>query len=386
MFMKTDSKEVPSSAKLNRNTLCFAKRIGHLRFRKPFSFQKIYMANIAPTLDPALLQHLPAVVRSYQTPNFRKANIQILTSFLPFIALWVAMYFLLDVSVLLTMLLGVVNAFFLVRIFIIQHDCGHQSFTPSRRLNDLLGVVCSTISIIPYKYWAKSHNYHHGHNGVLHEHRDLGDVNLLTVEEFSKLNRWNRFLYRLYRNWFVLFVLGGMFYIFVMLRFPFVQLTGWTKAHRAQLFHNIWVFAFYAALAFFLGIKAVLLVHFPIVVFFGVIAMWFFYVQHQHEYTYKQWQNQWDYVMAAIKGSTYYKLPRVFHWLTGNIGYHHIHHLNSLVPNYELARCHRENPIFDQLVTAITFRESLHCIFNKLWDEQQERMISFREFYRRQAQ
>ncbi|MDX2133363.1 MAG: fatty acid desaturase [Saprospiraceae bacterium] len=341
------------------------------------------MANLSPAAQEKILQLLPNIVKSYQIPDFRKANLQILTSFLPFVGLWVAMYLLIDVSIWLTLLLGLVNAFFLVRIFIIQHDCGHQSFTPSRRLNDFLGLVSSTITIIPYKYWAKSHHYHHGHNGLLDDHRDVGDVNLLTVEEFSRLSRWQRFQYRLYRHWFILFVLGGCWYVFVVVRLPFIRLKGWTQAHFSLLYHNLWVTGFYVLLALLLGWKAVLLVHFPIVAFFSVIAMWFFYVQHQHDNTYKQLIAQWDYVRAAIQGSTYYKLPKIFHWLTGNIGYHHIHHLNSLIPNYELARCHQENPVFEQLITSVTFKDSLRFVFNKLWDEQEQRMISFREFYRR---
>jgi omega-6 fatty acid desaturase (delta-12 desaturase) len=120
----------------------------------------------------------------------------------------------------------------------------------------------------------------------------------------------------------------------------------------------------------------------PIVIFFGTIAFWFFYVQHQHEETYKKWKDEWDYLVAAVRGSTYYKLPKLLNWLTGNIGFHHIHHLSSLIPNYNLPRCAKENPILQKYVTTVTFKESLACIFNKLWDEQQERMISFREYYR----
>ena len=343
------------------------------------------MSTIPQSVQDTILPLLPNIVKPYQAPNFKKANAQILTSFLPFIAVWVAMYFLLDVSMPLVIALGILNAFFLVRIFIIQHDCGHQSFTPSRRLNDMLGLVCSTLSIIPYRYWSKSHHYHHGHNGLLDDHRDIGDIRVLTVEEYAALGPWRRFGYRVYRHWFVLFIIAAVWYMFVMVRFPFIQMKGWAKAYRALIFHNVWVVSFYLALSLLLGWKAVVLVHFPIIVFFGVIAMWFFYVQHQHEATYKALQGQWDHVKAAVKGSTYYKLPGLFNWLTGNIGYHHIHHLNSLIPNYELARCHREHPVFEQLITTVTFRESLKCIFNKLWDDQQQRMITFREFNTRYA-
>ncbi|MBK8193675.1 MAG: fatty acid desaturase [Lewinellaceae bacterium] len=333
--------------------------------------------------DPAILQRLPAIVKAYQLPDTKKAVIQILNSFLPFVAIWVAMYLLLDVSVWITLALSVVNAFFLVRIFIIQHDCGHQAFTGNRKANDIIGEVCSIISFMPYRYWAKSHNFHHGHNGILWEHRDIGDINLLTVNEFRSLSRFEKARYLLFRSAPVLFLIGPAWYLLIQNRFPLIRLKGWEHAHKALIKHNLILIGFYVAIIWLLGYKAFLLVHLPILLFFAVIAVWFFYVQHQHETSYKEWKEKWEYIRAAIQGSTYYKLPRFMHWLTGNIGYHHIHHLNPLVPNYELARCHHENPVFEQVANKITFWQSLRCIFNKLWDEDQERMISFREYMRR---
>lgn len=336
------------------------------------------------TLPPAVLQQLPNIVKAYQLPSPRKATIQILNSFLPFIGIWVAMYFLKDISLGLTFALAAVNAFFLVRIFIIQHDCGHQSFTASRKANDTIGLICSLVSFMPYKYWAKSHNFHHGHNGILWEHRDIGDINLLTVNEFKQLGFWKKLHYMIFRSAPVLFVIGPIWYILVHNRIPSIKMKGWEQARRALIRHNLLLVAVYVALLLALGYEALLLVHLPILVAFGIIAVWFFYVQHQHETTYKAWKDKWEYIRAAIQGSTYYKLPKWMHWLTGNIGYHHIHHLNPLVPNYELARCHNENPVFEQVANKITFWQSLKCVFNKLWDEEQQRMISFREYFRRQ--
>lgn len=336
--------------------------------------------------DPNLLKQLPSIVKSYQLPDTRKAVIQILNSFLPFVAIWVAMYFLLDVSFWLVLPLAALNAFFLVRIFIIQHDCGHQSFTNSRKANDLIGEVCSMISFMPYRYWAKSHNFHHGHNGILWEHRDIGDINLLTVNEFKALPRWKKLHYAIFRSFPVLFIIGPAWYLLIQNRLPLIRLKGWEHAHKALLKHNLLLVAVHVGLYFLLGYEAFVMVHLPILLFFAIIAIWFFYVQHQHETAYKEWKDKWDYIRAAVQGSTYYKLPRMFHWLTGNIGYHHIHHLNPLVPNYELARCHNENPILDQVANKITFIESLRCMFNKLWDEEQERMITFREYMRKYRQ
>ena len=341
------------------------------------------MGYIKQQYDPQVLKQLPVIVKSYQLPNTRKAIVQILNSFLPFVAIWVAMYFLVDVSFWLVLPLAAINAFFLVRIFIIQHDCGHQSFTPNRKANDLIGEICSMLSFMPYRYWAKSHNFHHGHNGILWEHRDIGDINLLTVKEFKALPRWKKLHYALFRSFPVLFVIGPAWYLLIQNRFPLIRLKGWEHAHRALWKHNLLLIGLHVGIILLLGYKAFLMVHLPILLFFAVIAIWFFYVQHQHETAYKEWKDKWDYIRAAVQGSTFYNLPKMFHWLTGNIGYHHIHHLNPLVPNYELARCHEENPILDQVANKITFIQSLRCMFNKLWDEEQERMITYREYFRK---
>jgi acyl-lipid omega-6 desaturase (Delta-12 desaturase) len=333
--------------------------------------------------SPAVWQQLPQIVKAYQLPDNRKATWQALTSFLPFLGIWVAMYLLLQVSIWLTLGLALLNAFFLVRIFIIQHDCGHQSFTASRLANDILGQACSYLTFIPYRYWAKSHNFHHGHNGILWEHRDIGDIDVLTVEEYRQLSTLGKVKYKIYRSAPVMFVIGPAWYILIHNRLPLIGLKGWEHAKKSLLRHNLWLALIHVGIGLLLGYQAFLYVQLPILVAFGVIAVWFFYVQHQHEHAYKQWKDRWEYIRAAVQGSTYYNLPRFMHWLTGNIGYHHIHHLNPLVPNYELARCHHENPVLDQVANKITFWKSLRCIFHKLWDEDQQRMITFREYARR---
>lgn len=322
------------------------------------------------------------IIRKYQQPSRWRAWWQVVNTFSPFLGLWVLMYFSLNWSYWITLGLAVVNGFLMARIFIIQHDCGHQSFLDSKRWNNVIGSFCSFFSTIPYKYWSKIHNYHHGHSGQLDpEPRDIGDVPFLTVAEFRELGRWGRFKYRLFRTPVVLFVVTPIVYLSGPMRWPTIKVPTVRSAYWALFRNNIAIVAVYAALTWLLGWEF-LWVQVPIIIFFGTIAFWFFYVQHQHEETYKKWKEEWDYLVAAIRGSTYYKLPKIFHWLTGNIGFHHIHHLSSLIPNYNLPRCAEENPVLQRYVTSITFRESLRCIFNKLWDEQQERMISFREFYR----
>jgi omega-6 fatty acid desaturase (delta-12 desaturase) len=317
-----------------------------------------------------------SIVKKYQRPDPKKAITQIFTSFLPFVGLWTLMYFSLDWSYLITLGLAVITAFFLVRIFIIQHDCGHQSFLKSKKVNNVIGFISSFFSTIPYKYWSQNHNAHHAHNGQM-EHRGLGDIFFLTKEEYENRSAWGKFKYRLYRSVFVQFVMAPIIYLTVTLRYPFTRLRGWKKIRWEYFLNNTFVGLLYLTLAILLGWQKFLLVHIPILLIFGTIAFWFFYVQHQHEENYKQPKADWDHLMASVQGSTYYKLPKLFQWLTGNIGFHHIHHLNSRIPNYHLEACTRDNPQLNQYVPILTFRDSLKCINHKLWDEEKQKMVPF---------
>lgn len=318
------------------------------------------------------------MLKKYQQPDSQKAIIQILTSYLPFFSIWILMYFSLDWSYILTLGLAIVDAFFLVRIFIIQHDCGHQSFFASRKLNNIIGWISSFFSSIPYRYWSRTHSAHHAHNGQL-EHRGLGDIYYLKTEEYLNLPTWRKLSYRIFRNPVVLFLFIPIAYLLVTLRFPFVRLSGWKKIRWSYYINNLSVLLVYIALAVVLGWKQFLMVHIPVLLIFGIIAFWFFYIQHQHEENFKAWKENWNHLLASIKGSTYYKLPRLFQWLTGNIGFHHIHHLNSKIPNYNLELCAKNNPVLNRYVNTLTFRESLKCIHYKLWDEDSQKMISFRD-------
>lgn len=327
------------------------------------------------------LQNWPAVVSKYQKPNNKKAISQILTAFLPFLAILVLMYFSLEWSYLITLGIAVIAAFFLVRIFIIQHDCGHQSFFKSKKWNNAIGFFSSIFSTIPYKYWRRMHNVHHAHNGQ-YEFRGLGDIEFLTIEEYRNRGTFGKLYYRLRRSPFVLFIIVPIVYMAIVLRIA-LQLKKWKAIRKSHVINNLMIIAVYGSLAIFLGWQKLLLVHIPVLLFFGMIAFWFFYIQHQHEHNYKAMKDNWDHLLASIRGSTYYKLPRILQWFSGNIGFHHIHHLNSRIPNYNLEKCARENPFLNQYVNVLTFRESLKTINNKLWDEGQKRMISFREFKQR---
>ena len=327
------------------------------------------------------LQNWKELLKKYQKPNDKKAIIQILNSFLPFLGLWVLMYFSLNWSYLVTLALALANAFFLVRIFIIQHDCGHQSFFKSRRVNDIIGFISSFFSTIPYRYWSRMHSIHHAHNGQF-EYRGLGDIHFLTTEEYRMLSKWKRLKYRIFRHPIVLFLVAPIVYLSVALRYPLVRLKGWKRIRWSHLINNLLLLVVFTVLAMLLGWKKLVLIHIPILLFFGIIAFWFFYVQHQQEENYKESKEKWDHLVASIRGSTCYKLPKLFQWLTGNIGFHHIHHLNSRIPNYHLAACAHENPLLNQFANILTIRQSLKCIRHKLWDTEQRRMISFKEYYR----
>ncbi len=329
------------------------------------------------TLEKDQIQALKKYTEEHKT----KATIQIINSFLPFIGIWIAMYLTLDISYWITLGLGVVNAFFLVRIFIIQHDCGHQSFVKNRKAQKIIGHICSYMSAIPFSYWAKSHGVHHKLNGQL-ELRDIGDVTTYTVAEYKEFSKGKRFGYRIYRSPIVMFLLGPIYYIYIHNRLAKIKLPAFQKLKGSVTVSNLVLLALFTLLGFTLGWSKFLTVHLTILTLFAIIAIWFFYVQHQHEHGYKQWKKNWDYVTSALKGSTYYKVPKLFNWLTGNIGIHHVHHLNPAIPNYNLQQCIKENPWLNQYPTIIGFRESLSLMSNKLWDETQQRMISFREFYR----
>lgn len=317
----------------------------------------------------------------YTQTSKSKATIQIINSFGPFVAIWILMYWSLDYSYWLTFLLGIVNSFFLVRIFIIQHDCGHRSFLSNSTARNIVGYACSIFSTIPYHYWAKSHHIHHSHNGQL-ELRDIGDIDTLTVKEFSQLSAWGRFKYKIYRSIPVMFVIGPIYYVLIHNRLAMIKLDVFSNEKWRLYLNNLILMILFGVFGYYLGWYKFFMTHLTIVVLFSVIAIWFFYVQHQHEEAYKQWRDKWDYLTAAIRGSTYYKVPKVFNWLTGNIGIHHIHHLNPAIPNYNLQKALAENQWINQYVTVLSFWESLKLATNKLWDESSQRMITFSEYYR----
>ncbi|MBI4915931.1 MAG: fatty acid desaturase [Acidobacteria bacterium] len=292
----------------------------------------------------------------------------------PFLGLWYLAYRFLDVSYWLTLATGVLAAGFLVRIFIIFHDCGHGSFFRARWANDVVGYVTGILTLTPYHDWRHEHALHHATAGDL-DRRGRGDVWTLTVREYREASRWKRFGYRLYRNPLVLFGVGPLFVFLFRQRVP--RPGSGLRERLSVHLTNLALALILLLAAVTVGLKAVLLVHLPIMAVAGAAGVWLFYVQHQYENVYWERGGQRDYVAAALQGSSLYQLPRVLQWFTGNIGFHHIHHLSPRIPNYRLERCHKEQPVFQQ-VNRITLLSSLRSLGLRLYDEQARRLVSFR--------
>jgi omega-6 fatty acid desaturase (delta-12 desaturase) len=315
------------------------------------------------------------IVAKYQGADYRQSITQIVTSFGPYVGLWVLMYISLAYSYWLTLGLSVLASGFLLRTFIIFHDCTHGSFFLSRRANDRLGIIAGLLSFTPYHEWRHRHNLHHATVGNL-EKRGWWDIDVLTVREYMQLSKRQRLRYRLYRNPWLMFGLGSTLFFLVIQR---LARRGARKRERNSVYWtNLAIAGIVAGMSALIGLKAYLMIQLPVVILSSTIGLWMFYVQHQFEAGYWEHNSEWDYVTASLKGSSYYKLPRMLQWFTGNIGFHHIHHLSASIPNYRLEACYQENPVF-QDVTVLTLRTSLKAVAAKLWDEEQKRMIDFKD-------
>ncbi len=318
------------------------------------------------------------LVRKYQQPDLRKSTWQIVNSFGGLFLTVGLMVLSLGVGYWLTLLLAVPAAGFVVRIFIIQHDCGHGSFFRSRRANDILGSLSGVLTMVPYKFWRKTHSIHHAHHAELEE-RGIGDVWTMTVQEYAAAPWWKRLVYRVFRHPFFLFAIAPPINFIVLQRFPLKGDASWRTGETASVWWtDLAILALLGAASVLLGPLGVLMIGLPVMVIASSIGTWLFYVQHQFERTYWEHTPQWDYTLAAMHGSSYYELPRVLQWFTGNIGFHHIHHLSPRIPNYNLQRCHDENPLLQQ-VARLSVRASLKTAALTLWDEQQRRLITFRD-------
>lgn len=309
----------------------------------------------------------------FQQPELGRSLRQIADSLLPYLALFAAMIWSLDVSYWLTLALAIPASGFLVRVFIIFHDCGHGSFFRSRRANRTVGFLAGLLFFLPYHYWTHQHSVHHATAGDL-DNRGSGDVHTITVREYRALSPLRRLLYRIYRNPFTLLVLGPLFVF--LIRYRYWHPSDDRRRRKSAMVTNASLLAIVALAWLTIGLKSYLLVQVPILVVSGAFGVWLFYVQHQFEGTYWERHERWSHLTGALRGSSFYELPRVLQWFTGNIGFHHVHHLNPRIPNYRLQACHEA---IEELrrVPALTLRESLSCLRCHLWCEERSRLVSF---------
>jgi acyl-lipid omega-6 desaturase (Delta-12 desaturase) len=317
---------------------------------------------------------------AYARPCLRRSVLDIFTSAVPYLAACVLMYLALDVSYLLTLALVLPAAGFLVRTFVVFHDCAHGSLLPSKRANRAVGRVLGLFVLSPFQRWRHDHAIHHATSGDL-ERRGVGDIITLTVREY-RARRWpGRLAYSLMRNPVVMFGLGP---VIAMVIGPRIA----TRSQRPRLRHSVLgtdvaLLVIIGGLCWLIGWQSFLIVWAPSAILAGSVGIWLFYVQHQFEDAYWQSTADWSYANAALRGSSYLKLPRVMQFFTGNIGLHHVHHLNARIPNYNLQRAHDENPIFHQVPT-LTLWDALRTVRLKLWDEEQRKLVTFAQASREQ--
>lgn len=314
------------------------------------------------------------IVSKYNFSDPFKSWWQVINSVVPYLLLWVVMVWSLDISYFLTLLLSFIAAGFLVRIFIIFHDCGHGSFFKSQRLNRIVGVITGLMAFTPYHKWHHDHKEHHATVGNL-DKRGTGDVKTLTIEEYLSQSKWNRFKYRFYRHPLFLFGIAPIL-IFILQN----RLSDKYMNKREQLYlhlTNLALVAIIVLLIWAIGWKAYLMIQLPVIYISAVNGVWLFYVQHQYEHVVWKRSTDWNYKEIALGGSSYYKLPKVLQWFTGNIGFHHIHHLSPRIPNYKLPTCHKENPIFQE-IKPVTLFSSLRSLRLRLWDEKSKKLVGFK--------
>ena len=317
-----------------------------------------------------------ATTARYRTPNLAIGLGQMASSFLPCLGLYALMYASLAFSYWATLALSVVTAGFIVRIFIIQHDCGHGSFFRSRRANDWTGRLCSLFTLTPYSMWRRQHAGHHAHWNDLDQRMSGSDIysTCLTVDEFRALPRWRRAIHQAMLHPVVSLVLLSPLVFLVIYRVPFDAPRSWTRERWAVLGTNLALLAMFGTLVLTLGVRDVLLVQLPTSIVASIIGVWLFSLQHRFEDALWTQHDAWSPVEASLRGSSYLQLPRLLQWFTGHIGFHHVHHLDPRVPNYRLEECHHAHPSFAE-ATTLTLPRGLLSSRYCLWDEQLKKMV-----------
>lgn len=314
-------------------------------------------------------------ISQYSKPEISKSLWQIINTFIPYVGLWLLIIWSLSISYWITAGLIVIAAGFLVRLFIIFHDCGHGSFFKSQKANRAVGMFFGILAFTPYYKWHNEHMQHHATVGNL-DKRGVGDVWTMTREEYLASSKWLRFRYRMYRNPLIMFGVGSL-YIFVLKnRIPNKDSN--RKEKLNVYFTNAALVVMFVLMSWLIGFWTYLIIQFTIIYLAAIAGLWLFYLQHQYEEVSWVRSSDWNYLKIALEGSSFVKFPKVLQWFSGNIGFHHIHHINARIPNYKLEKCYNENPVFKQ-VEPVTFIKSLKTLKLRLWDERLQRLIGFNE-------
>jgi omega-6 fatty acid desaturase (delta-12 desaturase) len=319
------------------------------------------------------LKELRNQIASYEKSTTKNSIWQLANTLIPFVLLWFFAYRSLSISYILTFILTVAAAGFVVRLFIIFHDCCHFSFFKNRTANKIVGTITGVLTLFPYEQWAHDHAVHHATSSNL-DKRGTGDLWILTVKEYREASPLVKLGYRLYRNPFIMLVLGPIYQFMIINRFNHKAAR---KKERINTYlTNLLLVIVSGLLVLAVGWKAFLLVEVPTFLIAGSAGIWLFYVQHTFEDSYFEDNQDWDYVKAAVEGSSYYKLPKLLQWLTGNIGFHHVHHLSPRIPNYRLESAHNHTQLLQKAPT-ITLSESIRCLRFHLWDEENKKFVGF---------
>jgi omega-6 fatty acid desaturase (delta-12 desaturase) len=313
----------------------------------------------------------------YREPSRWRSLWQLGTTALLLAVFWAATYWSLSVGYWLTLLLAVPAALMVVRLFMLQHDCGHGAFFHSQRMNTLVGSVLGVVTLVPYNYWRKTHSLHHATSGDL-DRRNLGDIDTLTVREYLSRPLHKRILYRMYRHPVVLLLVGPAWQFVLKHRLPLDIPRSWKREWMSVHATNLGLAAVVAIMWLTVGIHRFLMVQIPITLIAGGIGVYLFYVQHQYEDTYWRYREAWNYFAAGLEGASHLKMNKVLQWCTANIGLHHIHHVSSRIPNYRLQRAFNENPAL-QRATTLTLPGSVRTLWLTLWDEDEKRLVGFRD-------
>lgn len=312
----------------------------------------------------------------YRNPDDMRTVYEIVITLMPFVALWALSWYLVEQSSWLAILPIILAAGFMVRLFIIQHDCGHSSAFSSRRANEWVGRFLGVLTITPFEYWRHSHALHHASSGNL-DRRGIGDIDTLTVDEYLSKSWFGRFRYRLYRHPFVMFVIGPAYLFVFSHRFPTDALKSGRPAILSVVFTNVAMAIVGTLMVYYAGWHILLLVHVPIICLGATIGVWMFYVQHQFDETHWDRNGTWTHEHAALHGSSFYDLPKPLMWITGNIGIHHLHHLSSRIPFHRLPQVLKEHPELNE-IGRLSIAESFSAVRLALWDEKNRALVSFR--------